>query len=501
VALDSTVTPILAGQRHRVSCANGDRRLDGEHECDLREAASSVGCGQSVWGATINGRLRTADMRDLLLTTFVFGMLPFVLLRPEVGILLWYLFSYAVPHHLAYGFAYTFPFAQLIGLVTLAGWLISREKKRPAITPTVVLLVAFGTWVSITTVFALFPDVEKWRETVIKVGVAVFAIQIIRTPQRLRWLALVVALSIAFYGVKGGLFAIATGGGRLLHGPLDSPIEDNNDLALALVMVLPLLVYALWSVRATWLRIGFAGSIALSSVAVLASYSRGGFVALCSVGLYFWLKSRRKFLIAMMLAIGIAGAWSFMPDKWFQRMDTISTYGEDRSVVGRFDAWRHAVNVVAARPLIGGGFGAFSPRVFAEFSPGIQWRAAHSIYFESLGEQGIVGLLLSVGIWLSAFRDARQASRLARGRPDQQNIAQLATMLQVSLVGYAIGGAFLSLAYFELFYGLALMSAAARLVVADLPAGAREPSSSKARGARRNGRRAATTRLVTENPQ
>lgn len=443
-------------------------------------------------------------MRDLVLTALIFGLLPFVLVMPAIGILLWYVTSYAVPQHLAYGFAYTFPFAQVIGLVTLAGWLISREQKRLATTPTIALLLAFGAWVSLTTAFALSPDMGKWRETVIKIGVAVFAVQIIRTPQRVRWLALATALSIAFYGVKGGLFAIAAGGARLLHGPPDSPIEDNNDLALALVMVLPLLVYGLWSARAVWLKMGFAATIVLTSVAVLASYSRGGLLALCFVGFYFWLKSRRKILIAMMLAVGIAGAWSFMPEQWFQRMDTIGTYGADRSVAGRFEAWRHAVNVVAARPIVGGGFGTFTQRVFAEFSPGTEWRAAHSIFFECVGEQGIVGLILFVSIWLSAFREARRAARLARGRADLPHIAELATMLQVSLVGYVIGGAFLSMTYFELFYGLASMSAAVRLVVADRlarPAGAPERSPTNVPVTRQRRARTAIIRPVTESPQ
>jgi putative inorganic carbon (HCO3(-)) transporter len=406
-------------------------------------------------------------MLDIFLGIVFCSVLPFIFVMPSLGVLAWYIVAYAAPHHLTPGFAYNFPVSEIIGLATLAGWLLSREPKRFTIVPTMMLLLVFTVWISFTTLLAISPDFEKWRETVVKIAAAFLAFQIMRSPQRIHWLAWVSAMSVAFYGIKGGIFAIATLGAAQISGPPASTLSDNNDVAVAFVMVLPLLSYARAATQSAVLKVGYAASIALTSLSVLVTYSRGGLLAIGATGIYFWLKSRHKLIIALLFALAVGGAMSLMPEKWFARMESIGQYGTDASVQGRFNAWNHAFNIVKARPLIGGGFGTFTAPVYAEYSPGVKSLAGHSIYFECLGEQGIVGLGLFLAIWLSAFRDARRTIRLAREREDLKNMGELARMLQISLIGYAIGGAFLSLTYFELFYGLVVLCAATRFVVED----------------------------------
>ncbi len=58
-------------------------------------------------------------MRDIALTTVIFGLLPFVFARPWFGILLWTWVGLMNPHKLTFGFAYNFPFAEVIGIVTI----------------------------------------------------------------------------------------------------------------------------------------------------------------------------------------------------------------------------------------------------------------------------------------------------------------------------------------------------------------------------------------------
>jgi hypothetical protein len=69
-------------------------------------------------------------MRDIVVALVVFGLLPLVLRRPQVGIYLWCWISYMNPHRLAYGFAMTFPWAYLIAISTMMGMLFSKEPKR-----------------------------------------------------------------------------------------------------------------------------------------------------------------------------------------------------------------------------------------------------------------------------------------------------------------------------------------------------------------------------------
>ena len=88
---------------------------------------------------------------------------------------------------------------------------------------------------------------------------------------------------------------------------------------------------------------------------------------------------------------------------------------------------------------------------------------AHSIYFEVLGEHGFVGLALYLALGWFAWRSCTQVRREAKSRPGGLWLADLVRMLQVSLVGYASSGAFLGLAYFDLYYHLVALVVLAKV--------------------------------------
>ena len=101
--------------------------------------------------------------------------------------------------------------------------------------------------------------------------------------------------------------------------------------------------------------------------------------------------------------------------------------------------------------MIGGGFSAVNLDEVAQAfqSPGSlkAGKAAHSIYFEVLGDHGFVGLALYLLILAAAWFNTFTVLRLTRGRPDLDWANRLARTLQVSMIGFLIGGAALSMAY------------------------------------------------------
>ena len=109
-------------------------------------------------------------MRDILVTLIVFGALPFVFSRPYIGILLWSWISYMNPHRLAFGFAYNFPFALIIGAVTLVAVVFSKKNTNFFWTPIVGWLLFFNVWMTVTTLFSLQPE-DSWIqwEKVVKI--------------------------------------------------------------------------------------------------------------------------------------------------------------------------------------------------------------------------------------------------------------------------------------------------------------------------------------------
>jgi putative inorganic carbon (hco3(-)) transporter len=125
---------------------------------------------------------------------------------------------------------------------------------------------------------------------------------------------------------------------------------------------------------------------------------------------------------------------------------------------------------------VGGGLHTFTPELFRVYAPNPdKFHDAHSIFFEVLGEQGYVGLVLFLLMGLLTLLLASRTIRLAKGREDLQWAALLAGMLQVSLVGYVVGGLFLGLAYFDLPYSLLALVVATHGVVQKDLRGARQP--------------------------
>jgi probable O-glycosylation ligase (exosortase A-associated) len=164
----------------------------------------------------------------------------------------------------------------------------------------------------------------------------------------------------------------------------------------------------------------------------------------------------------MLLPVAI---W-FMPEKWESRMRSIQTYEQDTSAMGRINAWMMAFNLANDRPLIGGGFEIYNKELFGRYAPDPDdVHAAHSIYFQMLGEHGYVGLGLFLLLWILVWRDASWIAREARSRDELRWAADLARMIQVSLVGYAVGGAFLNLAYYDVPYNLLVALVLTRLLV------------------------------------
>jgi hypothetical protein len=93
-------------------------------------------------------------------------------------------------------------------------------------------------------------------------------------------------------------------------------------------------------------------------------------------------------------------------------------------------------------------------------------RAAHSIYFEVLGDQGIVGLAIFLAIAVSTVLHAGRVIRACRGSLEFGWAGELARMIRVSVIAYLVGGAALSLAYLDIYYVLGVILVLLRAITA-----------------------------------
>ena len=402
-------------------------------------------------------------MRDIIVLAIIFGSVPLCFINPYFGILMWNWVAVFNPHRFTYGFAYNFPVAYVVALPTMAGMLFTRNVNRRMLTGESILLVLSWIWFGITTFYAstvpLFSEHIAACETqlirVSKVLLVIFlTILLVTTRERLRNLYLVLALSIGVLAIKGAMFGLRTGGENRVWGPPDSFLADNNDLALATNMTLPILFFLAAEEKRRWLRIVLRCAFVCGVFSVLLSYSRGGLLGLVVVLTALILTSRHKLLTTSFVVICAVLVFSYAPGKWMERMGNFYHGQIDDSAQGRLNAWQFAFVITKYYPLTGGGFETFTPDLFERYTPDLKFAGPHSIYFQTLGEQGYVGLALFLGLlgscWLSLWKLSRQAKRMASLRW----VRVYAYMLGCSLSAYMVSGAFLPRAYFDYFYTL-----------------------------------------------
>ena len=395
-------------------------------------------------------------MRDVLVLAILIVGIPVSMIRPFIGILLWCWVSYMSPHRLTWGIAYFFPAAQAIGAGTLIGFIFTKDRvPLPMHRETVLLLFLWGLF-GVNTLMA-FDSPGAWGQFVQVSKILLMTMvtmMLINTRQKLRLLFFAIALSIGFFGFKGGIFSIRTHGAERVYGPPGSFLEDNNDLALGMVMVLPMFFYLATEVTSRWFRGFLRVTGVLSAITVVFTYSRGGFLGLSAIAAAGLAKSKRKTLAVVLISLGLILGTALIPDRWFNRMQTIGDVGEE-SAAGRINAWHFAWNLAVARLPIGGGFETYTPDLFLKYAPNpLDFHAAHSIYFEMLADQGFLGLALFLILLFSTLFSLQKLSRRHRAHPSSRWIAQYADMLAIGIGGYMVSGAFLGRAYFDLSYHL-----------------------------------------------
>lgn len=409
-------------------------------------------------------------IRDILFTAIVSALLLLAFRTPVVGAYLWVWLGVMAPNKMTYGFAFDLPFAQVTAIVTMLGMLFTRKRHLPPRNAVVVLQLMLLAWMTITTPFAIAAPEVAWDRWifVMKIQLMLLVVwMLVVEPKQLRVFVWVLTMSVAFFGIKGGIWTLLTGGGGRVWGPPGGFLEDNNALAAGLVTVMPLLYYLRQTESKRWVKVLLLAAMVFCVFSILGSQSRGALLGLLAMGLFLGLKSKYPFRTSLGLVLLVGAAIAFMPDTWSTRMDTMQTYEQESSAMSRLYSWHTLWNVVRDRPLVGAGFQADNIAVFERYAPtGSEWAmftgrvwVAHSIYFQMLGEHGFPGLVLYLLLGAAAWF---KAGRIARAMREDAEFGSwmplLMRMVQVSMVGFGTSGAFLSLAYLDLpFYVIGLV--------------------------------------------
>ncbi len=399
-------------------------------------------------------------MRDILVSILLLGLLPACFKRPLIGLLVFSWLAYMRVQDLTWGFARDMRWSYYVAILMFVGYLMhSRERWFVLEARTVLmLLVLLMTTIGLFTSDPNADILSRYFEYVKIIGVAFFTTAVVTTRQHLRLMIWVIALSFGFYGVKTGIWVLATGGGKILQGP-GGMLADNNDFAMALAMAVPMLFQVGMTETKKLVRRAFFIAVPLTILTIGATYSRGGFLSVSVAAMILVWRSRNRvvgILIGLLVAIIAVLA---MPKEYKERLATIRNPSEEGSAAGRLRAWGVATNMAVANPILGVGFAQFRAnwlKYCENPTPGERAGrtviVSHSSYFQIWAETGTPALVFYLTMIGWTFVRLLKVRRMAKRAYFSSWILEYCTLIEASLAAFVVGSAFLNRAQFDLLY-------------------------------------------------
>ncbi len=397
-------------------------------------------------------------MRDYVVLIFLIACVIAAWKKPWWGVLSLAVFSYLNPHAYAWGFVRSLPVYYVLFLVVAFRTITSKDKQPLPNDWRIPVFVMLWIGFAISSTQAYFPDLA-WHKFWIVTKIYLpfyFTLVLINTRQKLYYLIITIGASIGIVAIKGGIFAILKGFSARVYGPPNTQFEENNAFAVAMLISIPLLL--LWQKETLnpWIKNGITISMPIIYAASLSSWSRGALLTMGVLTIMLILNSKRKYLIIPIVLIGAVFVKDYLPQEWFGRMNTIETYEQDSSAMGRITAWTDGWNHTLEHPFTGSGFEGW---LF------VTQRDWHSSYVEMFSEHGFIAFALWLSLILGTLTSLTSMPKKTKHVAGMEWVSNYCFMLRASLICYMVGTAFLGLSYWDLLYHLIFISVLLKKIV------------------------------------
>jgi putative inorganic carbon (hco3(-)) transporter len=377
---------------------------------------------------------------------------------------------------LAYIFAivtYRIPIATPAILLSLLGVVMARARVRmPAF---LVVFGAFILWGFVSYTQSEYPA-ESWQRLVLlsKLWLIAFAtVNVLRTPAQVRFFLVFFLVCFATHPARGAIFNYFYGynvAGRALWNNI---FGNPNDLAALTLFPLSIAV-ALLKDPSMWIRRGAMVSVVVLVILVLMTQSRGAFLALALMALFFWRTQRHKVkALGGVVIVGLMAAF-IAPSGVWDRVSALTSEGTeaDSSSRQRWLIWEVAGQISEQNPVFGVGPGAYPQAHYAFTSqiPGYEFasgrRDAHSTYITLRAELGWPGLALFALMLAIPLLQAWRAGRRAGSSIHKGQVLAVA----VALMGFLAAGVFGSFSQLSFLYlQLALLAVLGQMALGQQP--------------------------------
>ena len=350
----------------------------------------------------------------------------------------------------------------------LLGYRWSHGRPLVLVTREMWIAVALGGWAVVTIPWSYWPGGSvSFLLNIYAKSVAVLWLlaNTVTTPRRVRrlvWALTLMGVPLALAGVRhffSGEF-VRGDSGRIV-GYMGALTQNPNDLALMLNLLLPLAVALALSDERPVVRLALMAVIALDVAAVVATFSRAGFLTLGTLlCVYLWkFRARPERRVTWGLVTGLVVVIligiPLLPASYLERLGTITNINADKtgSAEARWADSGVALQLISRHPVVGAGLGQNMLALNQE--RGKRWTEVHNVYLQYAVDLGLPGLLLFVILLGLSLRSTALVQRESEGRPAFRDLFCLAEGAHVSLIAFVVAGMFHPVAYHFYFYYMA----------------------------------------------
>ncbi|HJR05847.1 MAG TPA: O-antigen ligase family protein [Pyrinomonadaceae bacterium] len=279
-------------------------------------------------------------------------------------------------------------------------------------------------------------------------------VNVVRTERRLKWL-LLLALAVgcvlsvsAFQDFQRGNFTVE---GYRVTGNIGGMFGNVNDMALHLVVTVPIAVGLFLQTRNILHKVAYALCCLAMLTGIFFSYSRGAFLGLiCVVAALVWMLFRRNRLVAVVLfCLAVLAMIVLAPGNYINRVLSIVDHSRDAagSAQQRQAVLMRSLLISARHPLLGVGMGNFP--IYS-----IRNLVTHNSYTQVSAELGIPALIAYLMFMLTPLRRLARIARETFNARRDTRVYYLSVGLFASLIGYMVSSAFIAVAYWPFVYYL-----------------------------------------------
>ena len=422
---------------------------------------------------TLNFILLSKDIYWLFLLPLAGLVLLLFVMKLETGLLVTALLTpFAIDFALIPGMELSMPVEPmmiLFSVMFIFRVLVDKTyDKRILRHPVTIAVLCMLIWMLITSMTSQIPEVS-FKYFVARLWFVIpffFAgVQIFRNPDRVKQfifcyaVSLLVVILISTSKTLGNFHDLQT-----LHRVMRPFYNDHTAYGCVIALFLPVMFhYTVKSGGKPWVKPLMISAVGLLLLGLFFSYSRAAWISvLASIGVYFAIRFGMKVRwLIFFFGLSVSLFFVYQSDVLYKlgknkqdssydlsgQVKSISNISTDASNLERLNRWASAMRMFKERPLLGCGPGTYQ-FLYAGYQRSYQLSVistnagnrgnAHSEYIGPLTEQGVLGAVFMLSIFLITFATG---VRIYRSDADSK-IRNLALALTLSLLTYYVHGVF-----------------------------------------------------------